>query len=190
MRPSAVPARVPGEPPQPVRRSGPGRFPGRQPALGPAPHASFALASRSEGSAAPRNSPPGHRVRRAPRRPARRRQSKSGRSRGGVTIPRAPVEPLGPARSLPGVYLRTPAVSIAVRGRPAAGPGRPRKTRAARRRPLSGACKRTRERRPGGTTPGLPLLAGARVGFRRAPETVRRLAALHLQSPFKHVTRN
>lgn len=31
------------------------------------------------------------------------------------------------------------------------------------------------------------LLAGARVGFHRALETVRRLAALHLQSPIKHV---
>src|SRR6188472_3927963 len=33
----------------------------------------------------------------------------------------------------------------------------------------------------------LPTLAGARGGFRRAPEPVRRLAALHLQSPIKHV---
>ena len=48
--------------------------------------------------------------------------------------------------------------------------------------------KRTRELRPGGTKPGLPTLAGARGGFRRAPKPVRRLAALHLQSPSKHVT--
>jgi hypothetical protein len=33
----------------------------------------------------------------------------------------------------------------------------------------------------------LPALTGARVGFHRAPEPVRRLAALHLQSPIKHV---
>lgn len=33
----------------------------------------------------------------------------------------------------------------------------------------------------------LPTIAGARGGFRRAPEPVRRLAALHLQSPLKHV---
>ena len=31
------------------------------------------------------------------------------------------------------------------------------------------------------------LLAGARGGFHRAPKPVRRLAALHLQSPIKHV---
>ena len=56
--------------------------------------------------------------------------------------------------------------------------------------PSAGAWERTRELRPGGTTPGPPLLAGARGGFRRAPKPVRRLAALHLQSPLKHVTRN
>src|SRR6476620_3614774 len=39
----------------------------------------------------------------------------------------------------------------------------------------------------GRDAPGLPLLAGARVGFRRAAEQVRRLAALHLQCPLQHV---
>ena len=56
--------------------------------------------------------------------------------------------------------------------------------------PCPGAWERARKPRPGGTKPGLPLLAGARGGFRRAPEPVRRLAALHLQSPLKHVTQN
>ena len=63
-------------------------------------------------------------------------------------------------------------------------------TRAARGRPLPGALERAREPRQGGTTPGLPLLAGARVGFRRAADTVRRLAALHLQCPLKHVNQS
>ena len=42
----------------------------------------------------------------------------------------------------------------------------------------------------GGTKSDLHAHAGARVGFHRAPEPVRRLAALHLQSPLKHVTQN
>jgi len=41
-----------------------------------------------------------------------------------------------------------------------------------------------------GQSPVSLTLAGARGGFRRAPKPVRRLAALHLQSPSKHVTQN
>lgn len=41
-----------------------------------------------------------------------------------------------------------------------------------------------------GTKRDLHAYAGARVWIRRAPKPVRRLAALHLQSPFKHVTQN
>lgn len=44
--------------------------------------------------------------------------------------------------------------------------------------------------RSGGTKSDLHVHAGARGGLRRAPKPVRRLAALHLQSPFKHVTQN
>ena len=54
--------------------------------------------------------------------------------------------------------------------------GEPERARAARRRPLRWCMERTRKPRPGGTTPGLPLLAGARGGFRRAPKPVRRLS--------------